>query len=184
MDIKDEKELVKQAQRDPLVFGKLYDEYYPKIFGYILRRTADFQITQDITSETFFKALKSLWQFRFRNIAFSAWLYRIATNEVANYFRKHKYAFSLDNESTPEPIALHNPEEEFMEAEEQFRRHEDFLKIQSQITVLPIVYQEVIALRFFERKKIEEIAKILGRKEGTIKSQLHRGIEKLRKLVK
>ena len=58
MDLNEEKELIKQAQKDPEVFAKLYDEYYPKIFGYILKRVANFEIAQDITSETFFKALK------------------------------------------------------------------------------------------------------------------------------
>lgn len=140
MDTNEEKELIKQAQKNALAFGKIYDFYYPKIFGYVLRRTANFQIAQDITSETFFKALKPLWQFRFKGVPFSAWLYRIATNETANYFRKRKYTFSLDNESIPEPIALHNQEEEFMEKQEQFRKHEDFLKIQEQIAVLPIAY--------------------------------------------
>lgn len=184
MDINEERELIKQAQKDPLAFGRLYDFYYPKIFGYVLRRTADFQIAQDITSETFFKALKNLWQFRFRSIPFSAWLYRIATNETTNYFRKHKYTFSIENENIPELIALHNPKEEFIEAQEQFRRHRAFLKIQHQITTLPVAYQEVITLRFFEKKQINEIAQILGRKEGTIKSILHRGLEKLRELMK
>ena len=57
MDLNEEKELIKLAQKDPEVFAKLYDEYYPKIFGYILKRVANLETAQDITSETFFKAL-------------------------------------------------------------------------------------------------------------------------------
>ena len=57
------------------------------------------------------------------------------------------------------------------------------MKIQEKISQLPIRYQEVITLRFFEKKKIKEIAEILGKKEGTIKSLLHRGLEKLKNLV-
>ena len=60
MDLNEEKELIKRAQKDPEVFAKLYDEYYPKIFGYILKRVANFEIAQDITSETFFKSRKKL----------------------------------------------------------------------------------------------------------------------------
>ena len=182
MDLNEEKELIKQAQKDPEVFAKLYDEYYPKIFGYILKRVANFEIVQDIASETFFKALKKLWQFRWRNISFSAWLYRIANNEIANYFRKNKYKpVSLDK--VPEPIAVHNPEAEILEAEQELKKYQDFLKIQEKISKLPIKYQEVITLRFFEKKKIKEICEILGKKEGMVKSLLHRGIEKLRSLL-
>jgi len=187
MDLSDEKELIKRAQKEPEVFAKLYDKYYPQIFGYILKRVADLEIAQDITSETFFKALKNLWKFRWKNISFSAWLYRIANNEIANYFRKNKkYSISLEKlkEEGFEPISLHNPESEVLKAQEELKKHQDFLKIQEKISQLPIKYQEVITLRFFEKKKIKEIAEILGKKEGTIKSLLSRGLEKLKNLVK
>ncbi|MCD6233184.1 RNA polymerase sigma factor [bacterium] len=187
MELSKEKELIKEAKKNPEVFGKLYEQHYSKIFGYILKRTADLEIAQDITSETFFKALKKLWQFRWRNISFSAWLYRIANNEIANYFRKNKNcSTSLDKlleEKGFEPVTLHNPETEFLEAQEKLKKHQDFLEIQEKIFQLPIKYQEVITLRFFEKKKIKEIAEILGKKEGTIKSLLSRGLEKLRELI-
>ncbi|XOB41404.1 MAG: RNA polymerase sigma factor [Candidatus Nealsonbacteria bacterium] len=181
MNLKKEKELVKKAQKDSEVFGKLYNEHYSRIFGYALKRTANLEIAQDITSETFFKALKKLWQFRWRNISFSAWLYRIANNEIANYFRKNKYKVSL--EKIPEPVALSNPFTEIIEAEQELKKHQDFLMLQEKISKLPVKYQEVISLRFFEKKKIKEIADILGKKQGTIKSLLSRGLEKLRKLI-
>ena len=84
-----------------------------------------------------------------------AWLYRIANNEIANYFRKNKkYSISLDRlkEKGVEPIALRNPETEFLEAQEKLKNIKIFLKIQEKITKLPIKYQEVITLRFFEKK--------------------------------
>ena len=186
MNPNDEKDLIKRAQKEQESFVKLYDKYYPQIFGYILKRVADLEIAQDITSEAFFKALKNLWKFRWKNISFSAWLYRIANNEIANYFRKNKkYSISLDKlkKNGFEPISLHNPETEFLKAQEELKKHQDFLKIQEKISQLPIRYQEVITLRFFEKKKIKEISEILGKKEGTIKSLLHRGLEKLKDLV-
>jgi len=63
MDLEQEKELVERAKNDAEAFGELYDQYYSKIFGYVLRRTASIDIAQDITSEVFFKALKNLGQF-------------------------------------------------------------------------------------------------------------------------
>jgi RNA polymerase sigma-70 factor (ECF subfamily) len=184
MDLGEEQELVKQAQKAPEAFAKLYDQYYPKIFGYILRRTANLEAAQDITSETFFKALKKLWQFQWRNISFSPWLYRIATNEVNQYFRKAEYKKSISLEELQEQgfelISSHDPESELIEAQEKLEQHQDFLEIQRKIVRLPAKYQEVITLRFFEKKQLNEIAEILRKKEGTIKSLLHRAVEKLR----
>lgn len=180
MKLEEEKELIEMAKKDPQAFADLYDDCYPKIFGYILKRVANLEIAQDVTSETFFKALKNLRKFHWRNIPFSAWLYRIANNEIANYFRKNKYKLvSLDK--VPEPVAFSNPSTEILKAEQEIKKHQDFLKIQEKISKLSIRYQEVITLRFFEKKRTKEIAQILGKKEGTIKSLLHRGLEKLRK---
>jgi len=182
MNLEEEKELVEKAKRDPEAFDQLYGQYYSKIFGYILKRVANFEIAQDITSETFFKALKNLWKFKWKNISFSFWLYRIASNEIANFFRKKKYR-TIILEKIPEPISSHNPLTEIIEAQEKLKEHKDFLILQEKISKLPIKYQEVITLRFFEKKKIKEIAEILGKREGTIKSLLHRGLEKLRREV-
>jgi len=184
MDLSEEKELVRQAQKAPDAFAKLYDQYYPKIFGYVLRRTANLEAAQDVTSETFFNALRKLWQFRWRNVSFSSWLYKIATNEINQYFRKAEYKKSLSLEELQEqgfePISTDDPESELIEAQEQLKQYQDFLEIRVKIVRLPAKYQEVIALRFFEQKQIKEIAEILGKKEGTIKSLLHRAMEQLR----
>jgi len=184
MDLIEEKELVERARRDPEVFGKLYDQYYSRIFNYVLRRVANIEIAQDLTSEVFFKALKNLGQFHWRNVPFSSWLYRIATNQITDYFRGGKQEmFSL--EEIPEPISNSSlsAETEVIEAEEELEKHEDFLILHQSISRLPLKYQEVITLKFFGNKQIKEIAQILGKREGTVKSLLHRGLGKLRKLV-
>jgi RNA polymerase sigma-70 factor (ECF subfamily) len=184
MDLSEEEELIKQAQRSPDAFARLYDQYYPRIFGYVLRRTANLEVAQDITSETFFKALKKLWQFQWRNISFSPWLYKIASNEINQHFRKAEYRKSVSLEELQEKglelLASHDPESELIAAQEELQQHQDFLEIQAKIVRLPAKYQEVIALKFFEKKQIKEIAEILGKREGTIKSLLHRAVEKLR----
>jgi RNA polymerase sigma-70 factor (ECF subfamily) len=184
MDLSEEEELVKRAQKDPDAFAKLYDQYYPRIFGYVLRRSANLEAAQDITSETFLKALGKLWQFQWRNVSFSSWLYKIATNEINQYFRKAEYKKSVSLEELQERgfelLSPHDPENELIEAQEKLKQHQDFLEIQKKITKLPAKYQEVIALRFFEKEQIGKIAEILGKKEGTIKSLLHRAVEKLR----
>jgi len=175
----EEKDLIKKAKSDPDAFGELYEKYYPQIFGYILKRTAKIEITQDITSEVFSKALKNIWQFRWQNVPFGAWLYRIANNEIANYFRRNKYKI-VSIEKIPELTANSDILEEILEAEKELENHQDFLLAQQHISSLSVKYQEVISLRFFDKKKINEIAQILNKKEGTVKSLLSRGLDQLR----
>lgn len=184
MDLEQEKQLVEKAKNDTEAFGELYDRYYSQIFGYVLRRTASVDIAQDVTSEVFFKALKNLRQFRWHGVPFSSWLYRIATHEIANYFRINKHRQSC-LEEVSKLITISNPsaEAELLEAEAGLKRHEEFLALHENISKLSIKYQEVITLKFFENKQVKEIGEILGKREGTVKSLLHRGLEKLRKLM-
>ena len=184
MDLEQEKELIERAKSDTEAFGELYDRYYSQIFGYVLRRTANVEIAQDVTSEVFFKALKNLMQFHWRDVPFASWLYRIATHEIANYFRKSRpRQLSLEEVSNSISASDSSAETELIEAEAELKRHEEFLALHDNISRLSIKYQEVITLRFFENKQLKEIGEILGKREGTIKSLLHRGLEKLRELI-
>jgi RNA polymerase sigma-70 factor (ECF subfamily) len=184
MKLKQENVLVNRAKNDPQAFGELYDEYYPKIFGYVLKRTTNFEVAQDVTSEVFFKALKNIGKFRWRGVPFSSWLYRIATNEITNSFRGDSRRQVLDEEfSESVPLSSPSPDVEIARAEEELRKHGEFLALNEAIAKLPLKYQEVITLRYFEKKQLKEIGEILDKKEGTIKSLLHRGLEKLRILT-
>lgn len=179
MDLDSEKELVKRAKKDPAVFSELYEYNYSKIFGYILNRVANVEVAQDITSETFFKCLKNINKFQWQNVPFSCWLYRIASNEISNYFRKGKYRPTC-LENIAELASLSTPYDSVLEAERQLDSKKDAVKLRKEIAKLSWKYQEVISLKFFEKKKIEEICLILGKKEGTVKSLIHRGLEKLK----
>ena len=98
MDLEHEKELVFKAQTDADAFGLLYDEYYPKILGYVLRRTASAETARDITSEVFLKALQNIKNFQWRDIPFSAYLYRIAEHEISNGYRHNRQFILLKQE--------------------------------------------------------------------------------------
>ena len=183
-NLQQEEALVERARRDPEAFGELYDRYYGRIFGYVLKRTANIDVAQDVTSEVFFKALKNLERFRWRGVPFSAWLYRIAGNEIANVFRRGKREWLYITETSQSDLLSNTSlEAEAAQAEEQLLRHEEFLALHESISRLPPKYQEVITLRYFEDKQLKEIAAILGKSEGTVKSLLHRGLRKLRILM-
>ncbi len=184
MDVTRERALIEDAKSDPQAFGVLYDAYYTKILGYILRRTANVQAAEDITSEVFFAALRNISKFRWQGVPFSAWLYRIANNKTANYFtRNRNNHIYLDDISELELGSSPSIEEEIFKAEAEIKKHEQYLALQENIRKLDIKYQEVISLRFFENKQLSEISAILGKREGTVKSLLHRGLEKLRVLM-
>jgi RNA polymerase sigma-70 factor (ECF subfamily) len=183
----EEEQLIKDAKSSNEQFVKLYDKYYPQIFGYVFRRTLDFERSRDIVSETFFKALLNIGRFQWRDIAFSSWLFRIATNEMNMADRKNKYRpRSLEEMMHLQRFQLTDPqttESEKRVAEKRIQENQSFLLVQQKLKLLPVKYREVITLRYFEEKPVKEIAEILGKKEGTVKSLLSRGMERLRILM-
>ncbi|HVI69689.1 MAG TPA: sigma-70 family RNA polymerase sigma factor [Magnetospirillaceae bacterium] len=184
MDITHERALVEQAKTDPAAFGEIFDAYYPKILNYTARRTGDATAAQDITAETFTKALRKLSTFRWRGISIEAWLFAIATNELRMYFRSQRHHASLEELQECdgfEPMADTDLHLELVEAQNHLERQHTFYRAQHILLTLPIKYQEVIALRFMEGKKISEIAVILKKPDGTIKSLLSRGLGLVRK---
>jgi RNA polymerase sigma-70 factor (ECF subfamily) len=183
MTPEEEQQLIREAKTDSGSFVKLYDFYYPKILGYAFRRTLDIHLAKDITSETFLKAYCHIAGFKWKGIAFSSWLFKIATNEMNMLDRKKRSARASTEKVQAAMYGGENGnalEEEKEALERQLRQSADFIQVQQKLTLLPVKYREVIALRFFEEKSIKEIAEILARKEGTIKSLLARGIRKLK----
>jgi RNA polymerase sigma-70 factor, ECF subfamily len=186
MTLEQEKALLDNIHADPRHFGALFDHYYKKIFGYAYRRVLDYDIAKDITAETFLKAFLNIRTFTWKGISISSWLYKIATNDINSYFRKKKYSPEklqsiLDYELLSKNGQMLEDEKEELEAE--LKAHSDFIQIQQHLKTLDTKYQEVIALRYFESKDILEISSILEKPEGTIKSLLSRGLEKLRKKI-
>ena len=132
----------------------------------------------------FLKALKNIGQFHWRGVPFSSWLYRIAANEIANSYRESKRRRKyLEENSEVIDTSNPSPENELAQAEEELRKHEEFLSVHENISKLSFRYQEVITLRYFEHKHLKDIGVILGKSEGTVKSLLHRALKKLRKLM-
>lgn len=182
--IVNEEKLLQEIAVDPQKFAEVYDAFYKNIFGYVYRRTTNYDATKDITAETFLKAFTGIGKFQWRSISILHWLYRIATNETHKYFNSRKYLpesiHRIQEEYGFDITDSSNAETERILLEEELQRHQDFVKINVLITKLDIKYQEVLALRFYEQRSIEEIAIILGKKTGTVKSLLSRGVDKLK----
>jgi RNA polymerase sigma-70 factor (ECF subfamily) len=177
-----ESELLNRIKSNPRDFAELFRLYYKPILGYILRRTGNFEEAVDITADTFFKAFKHINNFSYKGISIKVWIYRIATNELNLYIRQKRKQNSIFERISTEDIELFNDylQEDRKEYEIELEKHDQFLRVQKELKTLPIKYQEVISLKYFEGKENKEIAEILIIKEGTLKSLLSRGLEKLR----
>lgn len=175
------------AEADSEAFGKLYDVYHPKIYGYCYRITGDHTQAADITAETFLKAFQHIGSFRWRGISISSWFFRIATNELNQYFRKRSYSPELLTDlSSGDQVAWANRHAlsgESNDIVQHIDKYQEFEHIRKLLLALPKKYREPIALRFFEELSIREVAAILGKKEGTVKSLLSRGLGKLKKML-
>lgn len=183
----DEQRILERARNDPAQFGPLYDAFYPLIFGYVYRRTGDYHRARDISADTFLKAVLKLPGFEWRGVSVAAWLLRIATNELRMFYRRRTYESAVFGQ-LPEPYIQERQlqqifEQEQAELERQRAQYQDFARAQAVLQRLPVKYQEVIALRYFEQKSVLEIAEILQKSDGTVKSLLSRGVAKMAALL-
>ena len=185
MGLEEEQKLVERAKTDPQAFGTVFDLYYPRIVSYVVHRVGDVAAGQDITSIVFFKVWCGLPKFEWRGTPFSSWVYRIASNEVNTHFRQKKYQpASLDalfEETGFELPSEHDVASDRLAFEDTLARHEDYVLVQTLLLELPSKYQEVLALRFFEKMPIKSIAEITGKKVNTVKSLLARGTARLQR---
>lgn len=186
MNLEAEQDLIMRSKTDIKAFAELYEANYALILNYVIRRTGNVDLAKDIVSDTFLKAMENIQLFQWRNVPFSAWLYRIASNEINQaYRRSNQQVLSLDQLQEESGFEVESGEltEEILNAQAELEEHhQKFLYYQKQLLKLPIKYQEVISLRYFEEKSMREIAEILNKREGTIKSLLHRGLKKLRNI--
>jgi RNA polymerase sigma-70 factor (ECF subfamily) len=176
----DEINLINAAKKDPMEFGKLYEIYITRIYNYIYFRVGDAHDAEDITARVFFRALKSISSYKHMGLPFSAWLYRIAHNLVANHHRDHSRLKEISLESIPDPILPQK--HEFPEVTLQKKDEANLLL--ALISDLPPVRQELISLKFMDNLSNAEIGKILRKSEGAVKSLYHRTLLELREKIR
>ena len=165
----DERLLIEAAQKDPSRFAELYELHFARVYAYVARRVRDRAETQDLTAHVFQQALANLGKFKWRGAPFAAWLYRIASNAIADHARRNMRETN-DLQSATETTAA------AVDLEEVERRARLFRALDK----LPDDQRRGIVLRFAEEKSIREIADELGRSEGAIKQLQFRGLENLR----
>jgi RNA polymerase sigma-70 factor, ECF subfamily len=172
LDPERERVLTEEARRDPEALRELYDYYFPKVYAYIGYRVGRVQDIEDLTSETFLKAIEKLDGFVWQGEgSFPAWLFRIAHNLASDFYRRGQVAEeSVPLEELPEL------EDNTLSPAEAFLRKERLALFRRLIGTLSRRRQEVITLKFFGGLHNKETAEVLGLDERTVASHLCRGL--------
>ncbi len=167
--------VIRAAQKDPAMFRPLYNQYFESIFRFIFRRTANQNLSADICSQVFLKAIQQIHKYQFKGVPFSAWLYRIASNEVAQHFRNTQKNRVISLESSH----LHDLFDEMHSGQKESYKN---ALIQA-LDELKESDVQLIEMRFFEQRPFKEIADIIGITESNAKVKTYRILEKLKKII-
>lgn len=168
----DESELVERAKRDRRAFAMLYRLHCRDVATHIYRRVGDLHVAEDLVSEVFLIALRTLPRYRCRGVPLRFWLLRIATNAVNRWARRRRRGAIAALEA--------GRREEAGTASASDHGGADLERAQAALLALPPKLQAVLSLHYIEGLAIREVAAVLGCREGTVKSRLSRAREALR----
>ena len=160
---------------DTEAFGQLYDHYQPSVFRFLLYRVGSVALAEDLTSETFFRALRSLGSFRWQGKDFGAWLTTIARNLATDHAKSGRSRLEVSTED----MTLHDSPTEGPE-------HAVLAAVTTEALLtalreLPDEQQDCLVLRFLQSRSIAETAAALGRSEGAVKQLQLRAVRNLAK---
>ena len=163
---------------DAEAFGMLFDHYHGSVYRFLFHRTRSSTLAEDLTSETFFRALRSMSSFRWQGKDFGAWLMTIARNLCTDHFKAGRTRLEL----TTEDMGLHDdrtsegPEDAVLAS----LTNEVLLEA---LTELPPEQRDCLVMRFLQGMSIAETAAVLGRSDGAVKQLQLRGVRNLAKLM-
>ena len=158
-------------------FGMLYDHYHLAVYRFVYYRVGSVTVAEDLTSETFFRALRSMGSFRWQGKDFGAWLMTIARNLTTDHFKAGRTRLEYATEDmSPHDEPTEGPESSVLAS----LTNEALL---SALTELPHEQQECLIMRFLQGLSIAETAQVLGRTEGAVKQLQLRGVRNLAKLL-
>ncbi|MDX1629285.1 MAG: sigma-70 family RNA polymerase sigma factor, partial [Fulvivirga sp.] len=176
-EIASEYELIKKCKKNPEYFGPIYRKYHEQLFLFIFKRVDHLEVTADLTSRVFLKALKNIQKYKHQGVPFSAWLYKIAINEINSFFRQQqKMVRTVNMEDQHVDLLI-----------DEIEYHE---RIVDPHILIPVLLEQLdeseiqlIELRFFENRSFKEIGYLLGLTEVNAKIKTYRILKKLKKIV-
>ncbi|HEX4190107.1 MAG TPA: sigma-70 family RNA polymerase sigma factor [Marmoricola sp.] len=162
---------------DKEAFGQLYDHYQPSVYRFLYYRVGSMTLAEDLTAETFFRALRSMHSFRWQGKDFGAWLMTIARNLTADHFKAGRTRLEQTTEDMQTlDTTAESPEVEVLSS----LTNEALLRALGE---LPTEQRECLIMRFLQGLSIAETAEILGRSSGAVKQLQLRGVRNLAKLI-
>lgn len=171
----EEQALAERAKCDPAAFEELYERYLPKIYRFVYSRVRDAAAAEDVTSDVFMKALRSIHRYHDTGSSFSAWLYRIALYSVVDRYRATKPVEDLDQ---LHELAADGPGPEDVAAD-----RDELRRVWSVVEALPTNQRIAIALRFQEDMRLDDIAAAMDKSPAAVKQLLFRGLATVRGLI-
>ena len=168
-------ELARGGDKD--AFGLLYDHYHGSVYRFLFYRTRSGQLAEDLTSETFFRALRSMNNFRWQGKDFGAWLMTIARNLCTDHFKAGRTRLEM----TTEDMSAHDDTTEGPETAVLASLTNELLL--TALQELPVEQRDCLVMRFLQGMSIAETAEVLGRSDGAVKQLQLRGVRNLAKLM-
>lgn len=169
--------LVRQAiDGNQLAFTQLYEEYFNRVYRYIYLRVNSQPEAEDLTQEVFIKALQAIGSYKWKGTPFVAWLFRIAHNQLIDHLRKKTKEKTTTLDEAITVVAKEDPvvmTEQKIEVEE----------LATALDRLTLAQREVVSLRFIAGLSIAEVAKALGKSEGTVKALQYNGTISLKRVI-
>ncbi|MEO3978594.1 ECF subfamily RNA polymerase sigma factor, BldN family [Streptomyces sp. CAU 1734] len=171
-------ELVERAQAgEAEAFGRLYDQYSDTVYRYIYYRVGGKATAEDLTSETFLRALRRISTFTWQGRDFGAWLVTIARNLVADHFKSSRFRLEVTTgEMLDANEVERSPEDSVLESLSNAALLEAVRKLNPQ-------QQECVTLRFLQGLSVAETARVMGKNEGAIKTLQYRAVRTLARLL-
>jgi RNA polymerase sigma-70 factor (ECF subfamily) len=172
--------VVRRAQEgDPNAFAELYDSYVDVVYRYIAYRVGNPTLAEDLTSETFMRALRRITSYTWQGRDFGAWLVTIARNLIADHFKSGRYRLEVATSDLVEAgadVREEGPENEVLTG------ITNAVLLEAVRTLNP-EQQECISLRFLQGMSVAETAVIMGKNEGAIKALQYRAVKALSRLL-
>ena len=173
--VKNEIDLINLAKNDSCYFAPIYKKYYEQIYRFIYQRMDDKDAASDVTSQVFLKAIVNISGYQHKGFPFSSWLYKIAANEVNQYYRQNKKGRTVNLEEND----IKNIIEEVALPFDNSRRE----KLVDVLASLSLEKLELIEMRFFEKRSFSEIASILNITENNAKVKTYRILGEMKKIM-
>lgn len=172
-------DLVRRAKKmDPEAWDEIFNRYYPEIYAYLRYRVPTPEDAEDLAATVFERAVRHIRTYKETGKGIGAWLQRIATNLVADYYRRQKVP---GRQADPLPLSLEDTEPSPLEHALRVDTVEDVHRALEQ---LPEAQRDVLIYRFLLGYSLAETAAILGKNVNAVKALQHRAVERLRRVWK